>query len=195
MNEAPNRFCITCGSSLTAKGVQHHDHSHKREKVLKKRQLKGIPWKPVVSVAAVVVIIAGVFVVRNRPEKNTAIASQPKVIEGVDYGGQVVKMVEIASTVEDGKIAVPLDVVTTSKLVRFVYNDLPLVAYLTPSGRVITGVSMCEPCRSTRFHIQDEMMVCNSCETRWTLEDLEGVSGGCLNYPPDVIPSTVAGGK
>jgi uncharacterized membrane protein len=194
-NETTNRFCITCGSSLTAKEAKPHDRSHKRERVLKKQQPKGLPWKPVVGVAAVVVIVTGVVLFRDRPEQNPTLAAQPQVINEVDYGGQVVKMVEIASTVSNGKIAVPLDAVTTGKIVRFVYDNLPLVAYISPSGRVVTAVSVCEPCNSTRFHIQDEMMVCNSCGTRWTLEGLQGVSGGCLNYPPDVIPSTVAGGK
>ena len=50
---------------------------------------------------------------------------------------------------------------------------------------------MCEPCRSTRFHIEGKTLVCNACATKWNLETLKGISGGCLNYPPDVIPSTV----
>ena len=27
--------------------------------------------------------------------------------------------------------------------------------------------------------------------TEWNLETLKGIQGGCLNYPPDVIPSTI----
>jgi uncharacterized membrane protein len=180
---------------MTAKVAHHHDHSHKREKVLKKRQIGGISWKPVAGIAALVVVIAGVIFFQSRSEKNPTIAAQPQVTNAVDYGGQIVRMTEIEATVADGKIAIPLDAVKTNKIVRFVYNNLPLVAYIAPSGRVVTGVSMCEPCRSTRFHIQDDMMVCNSCGTRWTLEDLQGVSGGCLNYPPDAVPSAVTGDK
>lgn len=194
-NEAMNRFCIKCGSPLTAKAARPYDHSNKREKVLKEKQPKGIPWKPVVSIAAVVAIITGVVFFRSRPEKNVDIVAQPKVVEAIDYSGQTVRMAEIEAAVADGKIAIPLDAVKTRKIVRFVYNNLPLVAYISPSGRVVTGVSMCEPCRSTNFHIQDDTMVCNSCGTRWTLEDLRGMSGGCLDYPPDVISSTIAGDK
>jgi hypothetical protein len=29
----------------------------------------------------------------------------------------------------------------------------------------------------------------------WNLETLKGIKGGCLNYPPDVIPSTVQNGR
>ena len=68
---------------------------------------------------------------------------------------------------------------------------IPLLSYITQSGRVVTAVSMCEPCRSTRFHIEDKKIVCNACGTEWNLETLKGIQGGCLNYPPDVIPSTI----
>ena len=80
-------------------------------------------------------------------------------------------------------------------MVRFEYEGngvkIPLLSYVTRSGKVITAVSMCEPCRSTRFHIKGTTLVCNACGTEWNLETLKGIQGGCLNYPPDVIPSTL----
>jgi len=102
-------------------------------------------------------------------------------------------MTDIQAKVENGKISIPLEVVKEKKMVRFEYqgNRVPLLASMTPSGRVLTAVSMCEPCRSTRFHISDKKIVCNACGTEWNLETLKGIQGGCLNYPPDVIPSTV----
>src|SRR4030043_469882 len=96
---------------------------------------------------------------------------------------------------EKGKISIPLDVVKEKKMVRFEYenngNKIPLLAYITQTGRVVTAVSMCEPCRSTRFHINETKIVCNACATEWNLETLKGIQGGCLNYPPDIIPSTI----
>ena len=95
----------------------------------------------------------------------------------------------------NGKISIPLDIVKEKKMVRFEYGNngakIPLLAYVTLAGRVVTAISMCEPCRSTRFHIQDRTLVCNACNTEWILETLKGIQGGCLNYPPEVIPSTV----
>ncbi len=80
-------------------------------------------------------------------------------------------------------------------MVRFEYEGkglkIPLLAYITLDGRVVTAISMCEPCRSTRFHIQDKALVCNACYTEWNLETLKGIKGGCMNYPPEVIPSTI----
>jgi uncharacterized membrane protein len=69
------------------------------------------------------------------------------------------------------------------------------MAYITPSGKLVSAVSMCEPCRSTKFHIEGEEMVCNACGTRWTMEGLQGISGGCVAYPPDVLAHTIEGGK
>jgi len=113
----------------------------------------------------------------------------------VDYSGQTISMTDIVAKVENGKISIPLDLVKEKKMVRFEYEGkglkIPLLAYVTLAGRVVTAISMCEPCRSTRFHIQDQALVCNACNTEWNLETLKGIRGGCMNYPPEVIPSTV----
>ena len=129
------------------------------------------------------------------PAADPRVSSQPKVAEKVDYAGQTIRMTDVSVKVENGKISIPLDVVIEKKMVRFEYEgngvNIPLLSYITPAGKVVTAVSMCEPCRSTRFHIQDKTLVCNACNTEWNLETLKGIQGGCLNYPPDVIPSTI----
>jgi len=115
-----------------------------------------------------------------------------KVTGRVDYTGQTISMVDIQAKVENGKISIPLDVVMEKKIVRFEYEGqglkIPLLSYITLAGRVITAVSMCEPCRSTRFHIKDKTLVCNACYTEWNLDSLKGIRGGCIDYPPEVIP-------
>jgi len=122
-----------------------------------------------------------------------------KVTGRVDYTGQTISMVDIQAKVENGKISIPLDVVMEKKIVRFEYEGqglkIPLLSYITLAGRVITAVSMCEPCRSTRFHIKDKTLVCNACYTEWNLDSLKGIRGGCIDYPPEVIPSTVEKGR
>jgi uncharacterized membrane protein len=147
------------------------------------------------SLVVVAVLLAGVgyWVMKGHTAADPRVSSQPKVSGKVDYAGQTIRMVDIQAKVENGKISIPLDVVKETKMVRFEYpgNGVPLLAYIAPSGRVVTAVSMCEPCRSTRFHINDKKIVCNACATEWNLETLKGIQGGCLNYPPDVIPSTI----
>jgi uncharacterized membrane protein len=166
----------------------------KREKVLGGK--KKSPWF-FISLILIGVVLGGVtfWIIQGKTTANPKIASQQKVMERADYSGQTIPMTDIVAKVEKGKISIPLDVVKEKKMVRFEYEGkdvkIPLLAYVTLAGRVVTAISMCEPCRSTRFHIQDKTLVCNACNTEWSIETLKGIKGGCMNYPPEVIPSTV----
>ena len=169
----------------------------KKEKVLGEKKRKNF-WIPM-SLAVFTLVLVGVayWVIEGNTGSNPKVTSQPKVSEKVDYAGQTIRMTDIQAKAENGKISIPLDIVKEKKMVRFEYQgngvNIPLLAYIAPSGRLVTAVSMCEPCRSTRFHISDKKLVCNACATEWNLETLKGIQGGCLNYPPDVIPSTIEG--
>lgn len=187
-NQESSRFCKKCGFQLLGSSFQD-----KKEKVLGEKKRR--PHWVSLSLAIVAVLLAGTgyWMMKGDTAADPRVSSQPKVGGKVDYTGQTIPMVDIQGKVENGKISIPLDVVKEKKMVRFEYpgNGVPLLAYLTPSGSVVTAVSMCEPCRSTRFHINDKKIVCNACATEWNLETLKGIQGGCLNYPPDVIPSTI----
>ena len=187
-NQDSNNFCKKCGFQLSRSSFQD-----KKEKVLGEKRKKPY-WVPIsLAVLAIVLVGVGYWIIEGDTGSNPKVSTQPKLNEKVDYAGQSVRMADIQAKVENGKISIPLDLLKEKKMVRFEYqgNGLPLLAYVTPSGRVVTAVSMCEPCRSTRFHINDRKIVCNACGTEWNLETLKGIQGGCLNYPPDVIPSTV----
>ena len=189
-NQDSSRFCRKCGFQLSGSSFQD-----KKEKVLGEKKRKHL-WIPIsLAVVAAVLVVVGYWVLQGDTGVDSRVSSQPKVSEKVDYAGQTIRMVDISAKVEKGKISIPLDVVKEKKMVRFEYEGngvkVPLLAYITESGKVITAVSMCEPCRSTRFHISDNKIVCNACATEWNLETLKGIQGGCLNYPPDVIPSTI----
>ena len=193
-NQDSSRFCKKCGLQLSNSSFQD-----KKEKVLGERKGKSY-WVPV-SLAIIAIALAGIgyWVIQGNTEANSKVSSQPKVSSSVDYTGQTVRMTDIQAKVEKGKISIPLNEVMEKKMVRFEYQAngvyVPLLSYMTQSGRVVTAVSMCEPCKSTRFHIKDKTLVCNACYTEWDLENLKGIKGGCLNYPPDVIPSTIEKGR
>lgn len=167
----------------------------KKEKVLGEK--KGKPSRSLFLLVGVVIILGGVayWLIQGRTGDNPKFSSQAKVSGKVDYVGQTVQMSDVQAKVENGKITIPVHAVKEKKIVRFEYEGrglkIPLLAYLTMAGRVVTAISMCEPCKSTRFHIKDKSMVCNACATEWSLDTLKGISGGCMNYPPEVIPSTV----
>jgi len=77
------------------------------------------------------------------------------------------------------------------------YRDgeyVPLMAVLTTSGKVVVALRVCEPCGSFSFHIEEsKYIVCDSCGTRWDIETLSGVSGGCVNYPPPRLEGSLSG--
>jgi hypothetical protein len=187
-NQDSNNFCKKCGFQLSGSSFQD-----KKEKVLGEKRRK--PYWVLISLAVFAILLAGVgyWIIDGNTGSNPKVSTQPKLNEKVDYAGQSVRMADIQAKVENGKITIPLNELKEKNMVRFEYqgNGVPLLAYVTPSGRVVTAVSMCEPCRSTRFHINDRNIVCNACGTEWNLETLKGIQGGCLNYPPDVIPSTI----
>ena len=191
-NDDTSRFCKECGDPFSGSTFQD-----KKEKVLGEK--KKAPWM-LVSLILVAVVLAGVayWVIAGGAKPDARIGTQGG-LRGVDYAGQTIPMADIQAKVEDGKISIPLDVVKEKKMVRFEYEGkgrkIPLLSYVTLAGRVVTAVSMCEPCRSTRFHIKDKTLICNACYTEWNLETLQGIKGGCMNYPPEVIPNTVENGR
>lgn len=170
------------------KGFQEHQKNSKKREFL--------------FAVAIVSVIMGTVLYGPTPgdtQTNPKAFSAPPAAGKTESPGQQIRMTDITAKVENGRFSVPLNVVQEKKIVRFEYEAdgvrIPLLSYITPSGKVITAVSMCEPCRSTRFHIKDNSLVCNACFTEWDIETLRGMKGGCLNYPPDIIPHKVEKGQ
>ncbi|MEW6509831.1 MAG: DUF2318 domain-containing protein [Bacteroidota bacterium] len=142
--------------------------------------------------------LVGLFVYSILPSPgNKLLREQPVVAQGANYPASGQQMSEVPVQMSDGKIAVPLDVVLQRKFVAFSYTDsrnaVPLLAYVSGEGKIVTAVSMCEPCNSQRFHMRGQELICNTCGTTWNLNTMEPLKGSCGRYPPDVIPNTVVG--
>jgi hypothetical protein len=73
---------------------------------------------------------------------------------------------------------------------------LPLVLISTPSGNTVAGIRTCEPCGSFSFHIvKGTNLKCDTCGAEWRLEDFAPASGGCADYPPPKLSTSVNGGN
>ncbi len=194
-NQESSNFCKKCGVKISGSQFQG-----KKEQILGGKKL--VSSFTIISALAVIALggIAYWMIDGSTPANSEVPSVAPRVMAAanVDTTGQKISMVDIQAGAKNGRITLPMDLVLEKRFVRFEYdaggNKIPLLAYVTSSGKVITAVSMCEPCRSTRFHIQDKTLVCNACYTKWTLDTLKGISGGCLKYPPDVIPHTIEKG-
>ena len=199
------KFCPNCGNSLAVNGSSQPKVNHskaqrnKREMVLNKQSntsRRGL----YVGLTIVLFISALIFYLNAKPSKEAAIIEeQPKVSEAVSYPNTRYDHSYSIAYAKDGKIIFPLDVVKERKFVKFDYIvqniTIPLLAYLTEDGKVVTAISLCEPCDSKSFHIKGSDLICNSCGTTWNLNDLDAISGSCGKYPPDPIPSKVIGNE
>ncbi len=195
------KFCVFCGEKITKhQDSTQSDFQEKRDKVLGKnsKQNSSRKW---FSAAIVVILSLGIwFFIENLPgSANPIIEAQPTVSSSVSYPQGRVNMADVPAKIEDGKIIIPLGIVQQQKFIAFNYTangkNVPLLAYISGAGKLVTAVSMCEPCNSVRFHIKAESLVCNSCGTTWELDNLSAISGACGKYPPDAIPSTIVGNE
>lgn len=160
------------------------------------------------SVIVVAVTVVVVVILSGPPKAGGAVVAK----DGVDYADAAVPMILLnsAQTTDAETVTLSLTEVTQSKIGGFVYNrttpmprnfnfiendGLPILAYVAPSGRLVVATSLCEPCRSYNFHISEGALVCNSCFTRWDLDTLKGLGGGCLDYPPEQIAVAVEGDR
>jgi hypothetical protein len=146
------------------------------------------------AIAIGVLVIAGAAMLLRA---NGLLGGNPPAAGG--GGNRTIRMTDIELASAGGELSVPVAAIRDKGLVRFVYkgqkDEIPLLAYVAPSGKLVAAVSMCEPCASTRFTIQGNRIVCNACGSVWDLETLKGISGGCLKYPPDRLESIERDGK
>lgn len=175
--------------------------SDKKREFMEKRKKRKAQNRVIIG-AVVLVAIVGValFTVLNQ---DTAVASRWEggdynIGRQIDYSDQLITMTDVELQVEDGKVLIPLDEVIENRLVYYEYNQggtrLPMLSYISPSGRLVSAVAYCEPCRSESFHIDERQLVCDTCNTRWFLTDLRGLSGGCPDHPPEQMNYEVIDG-
>ena len=192
-------FCKKCGTEVKQGKRAIHQSSAKREKIIAKNK-QGFKLSNSAYVVIAIIIIGGIsYFTISSSKENPILKNQAQVLEGVSYPSSSTTMYNIASVVKDGKVVIPLDVVKEKKFVAFNYEGqfsvVPLLAYISEEGKLVTAISMCEPCNSKSFHIKGDEIICNSCGTTWKVNNLEAVSGACGKYPPDPLPSIVVGNE
>lgn len=118
------------------------------------------------------------------------------------YVGRFVSMTKVEPLVENGRISISFTEVDQNNIVYFeVENNqglpVPLMAYITPTGRLFAGSSMCEPCRGRTFSLAGETMVCDTCRTTYTIESHRFISGAaaCGSYPPVNLYPVIENGR
>lgn len=127
--------------------------------------------------------------------------AEAKLTEPIKYDKRI-DMTDITPKVQGGNILITAGDVISDRIVYFEYtrpNDnqiISMMAYIKPSGKLFTGVSLCPPCQAKRqYYDADGLLTCGSCGTKRDPETQVGISGACKLYPFDEIPHKLVGDK
>lgn len=179
-----------------------------REKTSKSGNVQNKLGRNIILIAAVLIGIAGYWTIVQISDGG--FNKYPSFVEGIDYLNPVVSSNGSKITVQekfvenyklvyvDVKLEAPVEefVYLRRRIPLSMYNEgeyLPLVVISTPKGKTLAGIRVCEPCGSFNFHIvEKKYLQCDACGTRWNIETLQGISGGCQNYPPPELSVNTA---
>ncbi len=174
--------------------------SSKREQFTGKGKSKLSLFAAVAALLVVAVIALLVFTGSDDNEVADSPFGEP-LANTRSYMGQVVSMTRVEAVVDQEWASIPLDVLEEADIVYFEVENkdgfmVPMMAYITPSGRVFTGSSMCEPCQGRYFSLAGETLVCDNCRTTYTIESHEFLSGSvaCGSFPPVYMESVLEDG-
>lgn len=182
------KFCVQCGSSFT---VEDRTGPAPAPVPRSKR------W--ITSAGLIVVLTAGLvyFGLTLTRNYHPVIADQPSTGFGTEPGSKRIDSRLITAAIDGDDIIVPVDAVVKSGIVRFYdpegVQSVPLLAYITPRGKIVTAMSLSESCRSDDFYLEGQTIHCAHCPSYWHMESLEAYAC-CQKYYPDPVASTVERG-
>ena len=180
------KFCTQCGNPMT-----------EGKEILQPAVKRKSSMLPKIIIA--VVLIAGLtyyFLTLTR-NYHPVIADQPSVGFGTNPGQGKIMSYKALASIEGNDIVISVEEVTNHGIIRF--NDpegkqtTPVLAYISPRGKIVTAMSISEACRSTDFYLEGKTIHCASCPSYWDMESLEAYAC-CQKYYPDPIPSRVERG-
>lgn len=183
------RFCPTCGSTLSLQTEGGEAPVRAPRRTVKRWVYRG---------ALVVVLLGGIgiFLEQLLRTYHPVIDAQPTVALMTMYRDEQIRSTPVEATMVNGMIAVPLRLVQEHRLVRFFdpegIQEIPVIAYITPQGKLVTAISRSDHCGSTDFYLSGNNIHCASCPSYWNMASLEAYAC-CQRYYPDPIPSTVSG--
>lgn len=174
--------------------------NNKREKFTQPEKKSKLPIIGAVIVIGIALVVGVKFMSSQTSEADSKATAA--VGQTVNYNAnEKLQQVKIPlPKVENGKVTVAT--LTDLKDKKFTWTEykengkrVPLTAIVKPNGKVVVAVSICEPCNGETFHITGNQIVCNVCGTTWDLDTFKGLSGGCQDYPPEILNYTQNGDK
>ncbi len=190
-----SKFCPSCGSPAAALRVESATVEHSTEGDATKAKSK---THRVAVVVFPVLLITGLFVFIQflNPSVHPVIKAQPVVTSEINYDTNFVEMKTIAFREDGDDLVFSLNELIQKRLVRFEYRGgktpRAVMAYLAPTGQLVTAISSSEHCGSTEFKIKQNNVYCALCPSKWDMMTMEAYAC-CAKYYPDPIPSRVVG--
>lgn len=185
------KFCPTCGASLVIDERPIGEVQGTR---------KSSTTRKVAMILFPVVIVVGfvIFLQYINPSVHAVIREQPVVTGTMEYDSNFVTMTDVGFTQEGSDLVFSLNDLLKHRLIRFQYRGgqtpRSVMAYVAPTGQVVTAMSVSEHCGSDEFKIKDNKIYCARCSSNWDMMTMEAYAC-CAKYFPDPIPSRVVGDK
>ncbi len=180
--------CVQCGNII---------QSNLPDQPVSKKQ-KMI--KIISTVFVIVVLLSGIgyFIATIGRSYHPIIEDQPSIGFGINAAPEKIMSNKITAVIDGNDIVFPLEIVTNYRIVRLDDPEgkqtVPILAYITPRGKVVTAMSISESCRSNDFFLEGNTIHCANCPSNWNMESMEAYAC-CQKYYPDPIPSKVINGQ
>lgn len=183
------QFCPNCGTSVR-NAVADQPAAIKSTSKTRRVALFLFPF--------VLIVGTVIFLRYLNPSVHSVIKQQPIVSEPTEYGDTPVSMTTVAFRNDGGDLVFSLNELKRYRLIRFEYRgektSRTIMAYLAPTGQVVTAISFSEHCGSNEFTIKNNKIFCARCPSNWDMMTMEAYAC-CAKYYPDPIPSRVDGDK
>ena len=166
-----------------------------REFELKERERKR-NWLVILLPVVVVIIAVGVFFAMSGGEQGgDAQNSGPIDTNGT---GGTVRPTWVDAQVEGNTVSILTAEVDSGKMLHFRVTDqdanMAFMAYQLDGERYVRA-NVCPPCRSVGFSLSGDILVCNSCGTKFEASTGDGISGACRDYPKAEVAHAISGDK
>lgn len=193
--------CTQCGSPLPSsqKYCAHCGSLNERFETTPAPSSSSAPSLFIPKMLLAAVFVAGIiyFALTLTRNYHPIIADQPSTGYGTTPGQAKIESRKVNARIDGGDIVIDVETVTSGGLVRFSdpggIQTVPIIAYVSPRGKIVTAMSISESCRSDDFFLQGNNIHCASCPSYWHMESLEAYAC-CQKYYPDPISSVVERG-
>jgi hypothetical protein len=185
--DAASGFCNVCGTAVEKSGTVARPE----------RAAPPLARRWLIRGVLALVLATGLWMFYRYAfrDYHPVIAAQPVVSVPSAPAGKIESTL-IEARQEGPFIIVPVSEVARRRIVRFFdpsgRQTVPILAYVTPAGRLVTAMSLSENCQSQDFYLEGENIHCAHCPSYWNASSLEAYAC-CQKYFPDPIPSTVLG--